>query len=312
MWTGTEMIVSGKRYNPSTNSWRAMSTTNAPRGGGTAVWTGTEMIVWGGLQDTGISSTELTGTGGRYNPVTDTWITTQAGAPTARDFDSAIWTGAEMILWGGQDWNPYETSVGYTRTGARYSPATDSWTPTSIVNAPTPRVGHAAFWSGNEMIIYGGFDGFRGVNTGGRYNPGTDSWTVTSTINAPTHGGSSVVWTGNEMIVWGGGDLIFGNYFNTGARYNPGTDSWIATSTTNAPSARGGHSAVWTGTEMIVWGGNTAHCPDPVNGCVQVTYFSTGGKYNPVADTWLTTSTSNAPSGRAGEVAIWTGSDMII
>src|SRR6476660_899142 len=32
-------------------------------------------------------------------------------------------------------------------------------------------------------------------------------------------------------------------------------DTWTATSTTNAPSARAGHTAVWTGTEMIVWGG---------------------------------------------------------
>ena len=55
------------------------------------------------------------------------------------------------------------------------------------------------------------------------------------------------------MIVWGGYD---GNvYLNTGGRYNPGTDSWTATSTTNAPTARGFHTAVWTGSEMIVWGG---------------------------------------------------------
>jgi hypothetical protein len=31
-------------------------------------------------------------------------------------------------------------------------------------------------------------------------------------------------------------------------------DTWTATSTTNAPSPRDGHTAVWTGTEMIVWG----------------------------------------------------------
>src|SRR5207245_6667592 len=28
------------------------------------------------------------------------------------------------------------------------------------------------------------------------------------------------------------------------------------TSITNAPSARGGHTAIWTGSEMIVWGGS--------------------------------------------------------
>ena len=32
-------------------------------------------------------------------------------------------------------------------------------------------------------------------------------------------------------------------------------DAWGATSTTNAPDARVGHTAVWTGSEMIVWGG---------------------------------------------------------
>ena len=54
------------------------------------------------------------------------------------------------------------------------------------------------------------------------------------------------------MIVWGGYD---GSYLNTGGKYNPDTDSWTATSTTNAPTARELHTAVWTGSQMIVWGG---------------------------------------------------------
>ena len=43
---------------------------------------------------------------------------------------------------------------------------------------------------------------------------------------------------------------------NTGGRYYPDIDLWVATSTTNAPSGRFAHTAVWTGSEMIVWGGN--------------------------------------------------------
>ena len=54
------------------------------------------------------------------------------------------------------------------------------------------------------------------------------------------------------MIVWGGND---GNNLNTGGRYNPNANSWAATSTINAPTARRVPTAVWTGTEMIVWGG---------------------------------------------------------
>ena len=37
---------------------------------------------------------------------------------------------------------------------------------------------------------------------------------------------------------------------------NPCTDdTWTATSTTNAPGCAIRHTAVWTGSEMIVWGG---------------------------------------------------------
>ena len=90
-------------------------------------------------------------------------------------------------------------------------------------------------------------------------------------------------------------------FLNTGGRYNPSTDSWTATSTTNAPSGRYLHTAVWTGSEMIVWGG------------VMVTDdLNTGGRYNPSTDTWTATSTTNAPSARDDHTAVWTGSEMIV
>ena len=94
------------------------------------------------------------------------------------------------------------------------------------------------------------------------------------------------------MIVWGGGTAtrFFPEFLNTGGRYDPATDSWRPTSTLNAPSARSGHSAVWTGHEMIVWGGGTLSFVPP---------FNTGGRYDPATDSWRPTSTQNAPSERA-------------
>jgi len=56
------------------------------------------------------------------------------------------------------------------------------------------------------------------------------------------------------MIVWGGSNGFTGR-FNTGGRYDPGIDSWTPTNTLNAPEERSAHTAVWTGTEMLVWGG---------------------------------------------------------
>src|SRR5439155_9235995 len=81
----------------------------------------------------------------------------------------------------------------------------DTWTPTSLTNAPTARSVHTAVWTGSEMIVWGGGNASSDFNTGGRYNPTTDSWTATSTINAPAARDShTAVWTGSEMIVWGG------------------------------------------------------------------------------------------------------------
>ena len=65
----------------------------------------------------------------------DTWCPTFVGVPEARSGHTAVWTGSEMIVWGGGDidFNGEEFSL---NTGGRYDPATDSWTATSTTSAP--------------------------------------------------------------------------------------------------------------------------------------------------------------------------------
>ena len=62
----------------------------------------------------------------------------------------------------------------------------DTWTATSITEAPFRRNSPTAVWTGSEMIIWGGVWSYITLNTGGRYNPATDSWTAISTTNAPS------------------------------------------------------------------------------------------------------------------------------
>src|SRR5207253_3025481 len=123
----------------------------------------------------------------------------------------------------------------------------DTWTPTSLINAPAARLNHTAVWTGSEMIVWGGGDGSNVFNTGGRYNPSTDSWAATSTTGAPTaRAVHTAVWTGSEMIVWGGGSGG-GIHNNGGGNYNTTTRSWTTTSNANAASPRTPHTAVETG-----------------------------------------------------------------
>ena len=177
------------------DTWTATSGPPDGRVGHTAVWTGSEMIVWGGFQPANFFGTPFN-TGGRYDPSTDNWTTTSlTHAPAGRNGHTAVWTGSEMIVWGG---NNLHNNL---KTGGRYNPSTDIWTPINTTNAPGARSGHTAVWTGNQMIIWGGSPN---LNTGGRYNPNTDSWIATSTTNAPaSRYGHTAVWTGNQMIVWG-------------------------------------------------------------------------------------------------------------
>src|SRR5439155_26877 len=154
-----------------------------------------------------------------------------------------------------------------------------SWAPTSTIGAPDGRYYHTAVWTGAEMIVWGG-NGPGFLKTGGRYSPSTDSWIATTTVGAPTaRANHTAVWTGTEMIVWGGYRYTTSTtYLNTGGRYNPSTDSWIATTTTGVPGGRSFHTAVWTGSEMIVWGGYDG--TSSLNG---------GGRYDPVTNNWTGT-----------------------
>jgi N-acetylneuraminic acid mutarotase len=311
IWTGSEMIVfgggygetfnTGGRYNPTADTWTPVRTTNTPLGRyqHTAVWTGSEMIVWGGW----VNSVSETNSGGRYDPALDTWTpTSMVNAPQGREAHTAVWTGTKMIVWGG--WYNDSASIHILNTGGRYNPATDSWTSTTLTNAPEPRRYHSVAWTGSEMIVWGGetfvpYTGYYSVNTGGRYDPSTDSWVATNTTNAPDpRHHHTAVWTGNKMIVWGSGPYY--NATNTGGTYDPVSNSWTATNTIGAPALTG-HSAIWTGQEMIVWGGS--------NGSVHV---NTGARYNPSANTWTATSLFNAPDARIAHASIWTGNEMIV
>ena len=65
---------------------------------------------------------------------------------------------------------------------------------------------------------------------------------------------------------------------------------------TSLLEARASHSAVWTGTEMIIWGGIT-----------NSGLSDRGYRYNPLLNTWITITPDdpNRPSARWNHTAVW-------
>jgi len=101
-----------------------------------------------------------------------------------------------MIVWGGTE--PGTISL---PTGARYDPATDSWTPTQDPDAPRPREDFTAVWTGNLLVIYGGHENGVGWSLPGhRYDPVTGSWSPMSIWSGNDE--YTAVWTGDEIIYW--------------------------------------------------------------------------------------------------------------
>lgn len=329
VWGGSDRSVFSTRYNhgaiftPPVTEWREVgtwakvTTTSVPRKRDkhTAIWTEglatPTMIVWGGGDETAVLKD-----GASYDPTgAGTW-TAIANPPAAietRDRHTAIWTGTEMIVWGGAtiDGLPLQS-------GARYTPPpTNTWSATlvSTTGAPTARFSHTAVWTTGlttpVMVVWGGEVGTGGVSTstGGRYDPTTNTWQSTSTgLNAPgaryDHTALWITWgtSNRRMIVWGG------RYTDTstneevvlkdGAMYNPVDNTWASTSTSGkCPSARYGHTALWSGTKMYIWGGT--------NGSQR---YNDGGVYDPSTNSWSEIKTFNAPIGRYRHTAVWMSS----
>ncbi len=330
-WTGTELltfatfrdgndrtVLSFKpttesyfyaKTTPSSDKWdirATKDTTNAPPArqfsfaGSPArtLWTGSKWLVWGGSTSPQFANGARKD-GSVFDPANNTWQPmSPTNAPSARDMFSAVWTGGKAIYWGG-------FSNNFVGDGKVYDPAADTWSNLTATGAPTARALHSAVWTGTEMIVWGGLvPTTAGVtNNGARYNPTTDTWAAMAAspiTNRCTH---VAVWTGTEMLIWGGSTNNNFNApggFSDGALYNPAANTWRLMSPTNAPSPRKLAVGVWTGTELIVWGG----------------YSSTnsagndGGRYNPATGTWTLFNTGSY-TWQTDCTAVWTGSKVI-
>ena len=136
------------------------------------------MIVWVDADRAPEHNCQI-GSGGRYNPQTDTWLPTSHPG-TARINHTAIWTGAEMIIWGGCAFtnNVLPAYRGRQqrpalRSSDRHLAADEHRECTRAATTSTLRFGPALKWSFGEAETTVCEPVF---NTGGRYNPATDTW----------------------------------------------------------------------------------------------------------------------------------------
>lgn len=206
----------------------------------------------GGGHDGGTDACEHLGSPGTWESLDSPY--------DARFRHEAVWSGTEMLFWGGVG-----TAGEALASGARYSPST-GWASMNSEGQPTPRVQAASAWAGDRFAYWGGstegtYGG--GLATGAMYDPESDSWQemATGTSAAPdarAYGHTLVYDDVNSQLLLLGG-VADSTVFQGGARLRRiAEDSWTWSTMTDMPEAsdaRFGHCAIWTGESMVVWGG---------------------------------------------------------
>jgi Kelch motif len=231
-------------------------------------------------------------------PLTGTWQYLSRNSALERDSANYAWTGRELFDWGGSGFCENQCN-----NGGLLDPATRTWRTIATEGGPIGRRLGFAAWTGREVFLWSGRDW---VSDGALFDPATNSWRPLPPPTASLQGRimGTTVWTGQEVIVWGGiatdttASLV---HFGDGARYDATANTWRPVSTIGAPTARARHAAVWTGTKMIIWGGETSG-----------RLLGDGAAYDPTTDTWTPISSAGAPSAREDSAAVWTGTEMII
>jgi N-acetylneuraminic acid mutarotase len=201
-----------------------------------------------------------------------------ADAPTTftgRHDHTAVWSGTEMLVFGGNG-----SSV--KNDGAAYRPSSNTWRTLATAGSLSGgRYQHVAVWTGSKMIVWGGQDSSFGTasyhNDGAIYDPSTDTWTPIPAAPIVGRKELAAVWstTTDELVVWGGAGYNYPYPLGDGAAYSPSAGTWRKIAT--APlTARYNSVAAWTGTEMIVWGGTTGS-----------TQYADGARYDPLTNSWI-------------------------
>jgi formylglycine-generating enzyme required for sulfatase activity len=280
-----QVLDSGSIHNVHGNNWRSTPALNAPssRHKHSATWTGKELVVWGGTSDS--QGTSGLSSGARYSPAVDVWsvMTASVATPSGRYAHEMVWTGSEVIIWGGYD------GQFALNDGARYLPESDTWIRMSESPLST-RYNAASVWTGEEMFVFGGLNSAGTcTNTYATYNPKTDQWS-SSRANGAGCGCASEAYLVSEDI------LVVSD--SGWCQYNLATSQWTQLPPRPGNRIMAGPAAVAAGVspaELFVFGGSTQASDGVLDA------------YSPKGQVWRTSAVFSPNIASSGATAQWVG-----
>ncbi len=210
---------------------------------------------------------------GPWVGVPDGWTELSAPSATIRG-GTLVWTGAELILWGGTE----DEELSASAKAFAYDPAMGTWS--ELPAPPFGTYGASGFWTGREALFWGGQDPASDHADGVAFDPATRTWRRIAAAPIDAAWGGAAVWSGHELIVFGGGIQVGDPRNVQAAAYDPASDAWRRLP--DAPIGLNRLSGTWTGSEAVFFGSlqdgnNRSETPTAV-----------GVAYDPSSDGWRT------------------------
>lgn len=214
---------------------------------------------------------------GLVTPATEPWGMAGQGwtelppPPQTLRGASLVWTGGELILFGGT--SDYERSVSVAAYA--FDPVAGTWS--DLPDPPAAAWGSQGFWTGREALFWGGQDPTDALD-GVAFDPDTRTWRTIPTAPLDPGWGGQGVWTGEELIVFGGGEHVGDARNVQAAAFDPDADTWRRLP--DAPIGLNRLSGTWSGDEAVFLGSlqnlmNRAETEQAV-----------GVAFDPSTDTW--------------------------
>ena len=248
------------------------------------------------------------------------WATFARGPLSARSGQVEVWTGNELIVWGG-----YGSGLVPLGDGAAYDPRTRTWTmlPASPLR---PTEDAAATWTGTEMVVLGGeagcladssssCNGAEPTDAVAAYVPATNTWHRLPPLPMGQLVDPSALWTGRQLVVVGGSVSPNGVLSDKTAAFDPATSSWarlplLPRLTSSGPKWRLIDAVpAWTGTslDVLVTWQRSGLCG---KGCGYVRARSATWSLPVGGSAWHALPKPTVALG--GAVTAWTGRDVIV
>lgn len=297
---GHGYMLRGYLYSPDANRWSATpASPRMAHVPGMAFWTGREVVVLGGVNASGVTDPPLLydpararwssgtpaparasaaenglypavwdgheivmpGQALAYDPERDRWRTIPPTPLQGRYYAVAVWSGREVLVWGGCSVVCDATArEGSPSDAAAYDPARGTWR--MLPRSPLVlRSGvHGAFVDG-RFFLWGGYvagaDGY-----GATFDPSTNQWTPIPAAPITRRARFGIAVLRERVVIWGGHDATgtSGALRADGATYDVRTRQWRLLPPSPL-SPREYPSMTSISGVAVVWGGDSAQSP---------------------------------------------------